>query len=387
MPDDSSVKERAGLYIHIPFCRSKCPYCGFVSLAAPKTELVAAYLDALARQMGMLAAHPWTQTVRFTSLFVGGGTPTTLAAPALAGLIRDALARFPFAQAPEVTVEANPGTVSGEDLAALRDAGVNRLSLGVQSLADLRLAAIGRGHTAAEAREAVRLARSADFPRLSLDLIYGLPGQNAAELAETLAAAVRLAPDHISLYELTIEDDTPFARRHAAGELMLPDEDELVRMEEDSVRFLEGAGFRRYEISNFAQPGAECRHNVNYWENGAYVGLGASAVSCFGGLRVKNVAAPEEFIRLLAADRHPFAEAEALSLEASFRESVMLGMRMIAGVSLPRLKARYGLAPLEYYGETLAGLLDNGLVAIAGDRLRLTPRGLPVANQVLARLV
>jgi oxygen-independent coproporphyrinogen-3 oxidase len=380
----------AGIYIHIPFCRSKCPYCSFISYPGPGSAKMAAYMTALMEHIGMLAAHPWATATHFTTLYIGGGTPTIYGHEELAGLLKTCLARFAFGNGParvEVTMEANPNTVTHEKLRALRHAGVNRLSIGCQSFSDRMLATIGRGHTGADGCAAVRQGRNAGFDNISLDLMYGLPNQTVADWKQTLATAIDLTPEHFSVYELTVEEDTPFADRLRVGDLWLPEEDIVLQMEEITREILASAGYERYEISNYARPGYQCHHNNIYWQNGSYLGLGAGAVSFFDGFRVSNVADYDDYVRLVQDGEYPFRDGECLPLEASFRETVIMGLRRTNGISCRRLEQRFGLTPTAYYGNTLKRLLQEKLIVLRRDRIRLSDRGLLLANQVLAQLV
>lgn len=384
LPDTG--EQSPGLYIHIPFCRSKCAYCSFASypcVGRPPEE----YLNALRQQASVMAAHPWTQNRTFASLFIGGGTPTIYNREVLSELITTCLSLYKFDDKPEVTVETNPNTISFEKLVALKYGGVNRLSIGVQSFSDKVLKAIGRSHSAAEAHNAVRMAREVGFDNINLDFIYGLPGQTLGDWKQSLDMALSYEPEHLALYELMIEDGTPFAERERKGELQRPSEGAVVKMATIAQEKLKKSGYMRYEISNFCKPRKQCAHNVNYWENGSYLGLGAAAVSTLSGLRIKNVADPDMYISLVNEARPPFFDAECLSLEARFRETVIMGLRMLLGVSLDSLQERFGLMPQEYYGEVLDDLLRQELVKIKDNKLRLTQKALPVANQVLAQLV
>ena len=374
-----------GLYIHIPYCRTKCAYCSFTSepWSGPGPG---AYLEALQAEVARLAAG-WAADRVFSTLFIGGGTPTIYDGEALAGLLRECRARLVWIDSPEVSIETNPNTVTAANLLACREAGVNRLSIGVQAFDDRLLAAIGRSHTVAQAVEAVRLARQAGFTNLNLDLIYGLPSQRLAEWRQSLEMAIELAPEHLALYELSVEPGTVFAVRATRGELPLPEEDVVAEMADLGHALLARHGYLRYEISNYARSGFECRHNLNYWHNGPYVGLGAGAVSSFDGLRLKNIEQAARYLERVQAGTAPFQEGEALDLAASFRESVVMGLRMLAGVSLVALRERYGLEPQIYYGATLARLCEQGLLGFDQERLWLTDKALPVANQVLVELV
>lgn len=386
VPDPSTGATAAGIYLHLPFCRSKCHYCGFNSHPAKGHDLDA-YLNALRRTLQKMAAHAWSASHTFDTIFIGGGTPTIYAPAQIAALLQECLALFPIEKAAEISMEANPNTITLEKLKVLKECGINRLSIGVQSFADSRLKAIGRTHNGAEALTSLKLAREAGFTNLNLDLIYGLPGQSIAEFRQTLEIAVALNPEHLALYELTVDDNTRFAELARQGRLHLPDDDALAAMEDLAYGILAEAGYERYEISNFCRPGYACRHNLNYWHNGSYLGLGAGAVSCLDGLRLTNVADPDLFTCLAATDAPVFQEAEALNLEARFRETVIMGLRLIAGISLTELQQRFGLTPQDYYGSRLSRLADLELIEIRDNTLRLTAKGLPIANQILAELV
>lgn len=378
--------ESVGLYLHLPYCRQKCSYCAFNSYASPGAP-PAAYLAALGEQLRLLAAHPWLRERRVATIFIGGGTPTLYDGRSLAALLALCLRLYPLAPEAEISIEANPNSLSLAKLQELREAGVNRLSIGVQSFTPRLLRLLGRVHSRRQAVAAVEWARQAGFANINLDLIYGLPTQTLPEWQESVAAALALAPEHLALYELSLEPGTRLANSVAAGSLAAADEELVADQEELAQAALAGAGYRRYEISNYARPGRECRHNRNYWENGSYLGVGAGAVGCLSGIRIRNVERPEEYIRLSAARRPPYAEAEMLSAAASFRESVIMGLRLLQGVSLAALHQRYGLTPADYYGPILSRLLAQKLLLTSRGRLRLSKRALPVANQVLAELV
>jgi oxygen-independent coproporphyrinogen-3 oxidase len=386
MQTDDLTSATAGLYIHIPFCITKCPYCSFASRPLTDQDLTG-YLEAVLAQARTMGNHPWTQGIRFTSLFVGGGTPTVYPGADLARLIESCLALLPFTATPEISVEANPNTVNREKLQTLRSAGVNRLSIGVQSFSDRLLVAIGRAHTAKEAHTALNLARATGFTNLNLDLIYGLPGQTLSDWQTSLNTAMTIGPEHLSLYELMVETGTRFGDWQEAGKLALPAEDETVAMAEAIPGTLKTGGYDRYEISNYSRPGHQCAHNLIYWRNHSYLGLGAGAVSSFSGLRVKTVADPGLFIKLLRDGLPPFQEGECLPLEAAFRETVIMGLRLVDGLAIRDLENRFGLSPLAYYGPALQKLESLGLLAITAGHLRLTPKGLPIANQALSHLV
>lgn len=382
-----NLAAQAGLYLHIPFCRKKCPYCSFYSFA-PRAVEIRRYLEAVHRQMRQLAAIPEVQDLSFTTVFFGGGTPTSLPVESLAALLADCRHLFTFAgEQPEITIEVNPGTIKAQGLLQLRRAGFNRISLGVQSLDDRELQQLGRIHTAKEALATIQAARRAGFDQLSFDLMYGLPGQSARSWQQTLERALAANPEHLSLYELTVEAGTPFFLQAQQGHWALPAEEEVLTMMNAIESAIRHSPLARYEISNYAVPGRECRHNLNYWHNGLYVGLGPGAVSAFGGQRRAAMADLAAYCQHVAAGQAVWEEVERLDPEAAFRETVIMGLRLITGVSLAELRQRFGIDLPEYYGVTLHRLLAQELVAIREGCLVLTCNGLPLANQVMAELV
>lgn len=381
----SGAASKNGLYIHIPFCRSKCGYCAFNSYPIAAGHDPARYLAALYREVDF-----WSGRARddeFGSIFIGGGTPTILTPHELTGLLAILRKKFAIEEDAEITIETNPNTVNPAKLTELRNCGVNRLSIGIQSFCDRTLHLINRTHTGAEGREAVRLARQAGFANLNLDLIYGLPGQTPATWQATLEEGLSLNPDHLAAYQLSIDPGSGFAEQVAQGKLHLPDEDETASMAEQTLAIITNAGLDRYEISNYARPGHYCRHNLIYWHNGSYLGLGAGAVSNWAGLRLLNVADPTLYAKRLEKGEPPWQEAEALAREPSFRETVIMGLRLIEGLRLTDLQERFGIDPVEYYGDTLHKLVKRGLVQVTADRISLTEAALPFANQVLTELV
>ncbi|MCW5199638.1 radical SAM family heme chaperone HemW [Desulfobulbus sp. F1] len=375
--------DKLGLYVHVPFCLRKCVYCSFYSETGLPPDKGKAYLAAVTRQL-----RQFSSTRPLTSIFFGGGTPTMLPPAALSSLLAECRQHFPCAEEVEISIEVNPATVDFYGLKMLRQAGFNRLSIGVQSLHDQELRRIGRPHSATDAIQTAHLARQAGFANINIDLMYGLPDQTLQTWQDSLAQVLALEPQHLSLYELTLEQNTPFARQYAQGVLLLPDEDTVLRMLEETQRMLRGAGFCRYEISNYALPGFECRHNINYWQNGEYIGLGPGAVSCLGGIRRNAVADVGAFCQLMENGQAVWQDEERLESEAAFRETVIMGLRMTAGVSLPELRRRFGIDAEIYYGTTLVQLIQHGMLEIIADRqLRLTEQGLLLANTAMAELV
>ncbi|MBU0664119.1 MAG: radical SAM family heme chaperone HemW [Proteobacteria bacterium] len=374
----------SSLYIHIPFCLSKCPYCSFVSYPG-MDKLYRRYVAALLREAQWLQQH--TSVPLLSTLFLGGGTPTILAGRELAELVSCCQELFAFCDQAEISIEANPKTIDLEKLSLLRHSGINRLSIGVQSFNDKELQLLGRPHSAEDAAEAVRMARAAGLDNISLDLMYGLPGQDHKSWQQTLEQAISLRPDHLSLYELTVEQGTPYHLQRNQGLLNLPDEEDMVIMDQLTATLCQQGGLAQYEISNYARPGYECRHNINYWQNGPYLALGAGAVGCVDGRRQQKTGDPRRYCEQIESGQSVVQEEECLERTASFRETVIMGLRMSCGVSMTQLQKRYEMAPDDYYGDTLTHLIDQGLVEMTTSHLRLTARGRIFANQVMAELV
>ena len=357
-----------GVYVHIPFCIAKCAYCDFNSYPGCES-LFAPYLRALRTEARLLRQRVERDC---KTLYFGGGTPTVLPNGELAALVIELRGTFAVPPDGEVTVEANPGTVTEEGLRRLRKAGVNRISLGVQSFDDTELRLLGRIHSAADAIRAVRDARAAGFDNLNLDLILGLPGQSMQRWQENVRRALELAPQHLSLYALTIEEGTPLADQVLSGTLPAPDDDLAAEMYEWAAEVLAKAGYEHYEISNWARPGYECRHNLIYWYNRPYIGLGAGAHSWWGGERWHNLARPEEYIAALKGGHLPIAGREAIPRALEMGETMMMGLRLLReGVSFARFARRFGVSPAEAYADALARLIGAGLLECDGKRVRL----------------
>lgn len=363
-----------GLYLHIPFCRSKCAYCDFYSLAWSE-DRADAYCAALAASLR--GAAPRAAGYAADTVYFGGGTPSLLAPKRLARLLETVFDCFSVAHGAEITLEANPESARDADaLRTLRDAGFNRLSLGMQSADDGELREIGRVHTAAQTAEAVEAARRAGFDNLSLDLIYGLPRQTAARWQESLTAAVALAPEHLSCYALKVEPGTPlYARRADAA---LPGDDAQADMYLDAVDFLVGRGYAQYEISNFARPGYESRHNLKYWTLGEYLGFGPGAHSDFGARRFALTRDLDAFL----AGRAAYGEDAEISPRERTAERVMLGLRTARGVSPDELSVPFDAAEAVF-----AECEAHGLAQRRGERRRLTPRGFLVSNEIILRVL
>lgn len=375
------------VYVHIPFCLRKCYYCDFNSYPGFSPSSQEEYLRALEAEMERRGARPEVAGRLVTSVFIGGGTPTVLAGCQLAGILGALHRRLLIHSEAEVTVEANPGTVDYWKLRELRLAGANRLSLGVQCFDDLVLRRIGRIHGVSEAREAVAAAREAGFQNLNLDLIFGLPGQTVASWEETLRQAIDLGPEHIAAYALKVEEGTPFYEAQQRGELDLPGEDAEEKMLDLTVSVLSEAGYSRYEISNYVRPGYESRHNLVYWRNLEYLGLGAGAWSYLSGERFHNVQSPDDYVRAIASGADPQAWGERLDGDQQISETVMMGLRLAQGIDLREFRERFGEGIEDRFAQEIARLVESGLLEQVGARLRLTERGLKLGNLVFREFV
>ncbi|MCL2337648.1 MAG: radical SAM family heme chaperone HemW [Firmicutes bacterium] len=378
-----SLERPSSLYIHVPFCRRKCLYCDFVSYpygAAGELGYLAALEQEMALWAGKAAEERWT----LSTVFIGGGTPTCLSADGLGEIITKAGKYFNLSPDVEFTVEANPGTVERAGLAMLRQLGVNRLSLGAQACDATTLRTLGRIHSHRQTVEAVEQARGAGFANLNLDLICGVPGQTLEQWLSCLAQIISLQPEHISAYGLQLEPGVPLYAMIEAGILRPCDEELQADMYYGAIDALQAAGYRHYEISNFARPGRECRHNLVYWHNGAYLGLGPAAHSRLGMERLANEASLEDYQASLAAGRLPTAWSETLRIRDDMFETVFLGLRMMAGLDLAGFQARFGVALDQVYPGVAARLTENKLLTSQANFLRLTRRGLAVANMVMS---
>lgn len=375
-----------GLYVHVPFCLGKCAYCDFVSYPFVQAE-AGRYLWALRREMELCPATGELPLTAPDTVFIGGGTPTIMPGKCLADLIRDLAARFRWPESAEVTIEANPGTIDRLKLAGLRTAGVNRLSIGMQAAYPQTLATLGRRHTYADVIESVQAARDTGFTNLNLDLIFGVPGQTLDEWRATIALACSLEPEHIAAYSLEIPEGTRLFQLVERSELEpCPEETEL-EMYQLLRQNLARHGYRQYEISNFARPGHKCRHNLRYWHNGNYLGLGPAAHSHFNGHRWSNHSEIERYVTALDAGEFPLAEDEQLDRRTQMAETMFMGLRLKWGVNLLAFRERFGVNTSELYSGEIDRLLRLGLIEIADDHLRLTEVGLPVANIVFAEFL
>lgn len=371
-----------GLYVHVPFCTAKCHYCDFNSYAG-LDRLFGTYVDAVRREIAM---QP--EGLRLRTIFFGGGTPSLIEPADLGRVLDAARERFDLPDGIEITMEANPGTVAEARLAAFRERGVNRISFGVQSFDAGILADLGRIHDPAQAASARMAARSAGFDSVNLDFIYGLPGQTLGQWRDTLARAVELAPEHLSLYSLTVEPGTLFFRRAEQGRLPLPDEDLVADMYELADELLGTAGYEQYEISNWSRgPGHHCEHNLGYWRNLDYLGVGPGAHSWFGGERYVDTRSPIAWAKQIQAGELPIAEREVIPPALQLGETTMLGLRLMEGIDLDELSTRFGIDARARFAAPIAETTQLGLLVVEGARMRLTRRARLLGNEVFGRFL
>jgi oxygen-independent coproporphyrinogen-3 oxidase len=357
------------LYVHIPFCPKICPYCSFYKEASDHNK-TQAFLDSILIELDLRLEQISGRSPE--TIFFGGGTPSALSVKQLAFLLNGLRGRLDLSNLHEWTLEMNPATVSLEKAKMLRYSGINRISMGVQSWNSKILETLGRVHSAEQAKRSFEILREAGFSNLNLDLIFGVPGQSAFEWKETLEKTISLAPEHISAYCLTYEEDTEFFRRFSHGELTQNVEQDATFFE-FTMRILEKAGYRQYEISNYARAGYECLHNLGYWKGEDYIGLGPSAFSTVGARRWKNTPDTSEYIAQIQSDVEPIAFEETLSREIRQAEQIAFGLRTSAGVPESQVAA---------WPEEIASLLSEGYLEKAGNFVRLTTKGRMVADSV-----
>lgn len=391
----NKMEKELELYLHIPFCVRKCAYCDFLSAPADETERQE-YVDALLREIQGYQ-ESYHGPYRVTTVFIGGGTPSLLTADQVTDIFSALHQSFRIAEDAEITIEANPGTVTQEKLRCWKAAGINRLSIGLQSSDNEELKMLGRIHTWEEFLETCTLAREQGFENINIDLISAIPGQTKASWENTLTRVARLNPEHISAYSLIVEEGTPFYERYGepdgerpvSGEKpekapfpSLPDEDTERAIYEMTAKILSEYGYQRYEISNYAKKGYECRHNQGYWERKEYLGIGLGASSLIGGRRFHNTADIRSYIKKVRDKADIKEEVEQLSVEDEIEEFMFLGLRETKGISIIRFEQLYKQSIFDVYGTQLKKLTEGGLVEVEGDYVRLTGRGIDVSNLV-----
>jgi len=370
------------LYIHIPFCKRRCSYCSFVSYAGREVD-IPIYTRALREE---LKAHAVGQ--RVSSVYFGGGTPSLLSVEQLADLMSAIRSNYALDESAEVTIEANPGTVDGEYLSAIRALGINRISLGMQSLDDAELTLLGRIHTAAEAKESFMLARDAGFSNINLDIIYGVPGRTMNQCRDMLKKVINLAPQHLSLYPLTLDGDEPLYRAIECGKVDQLDADATADQYELAEKILKSHGYNHYEISNWSFAGYESRHNMVYWLGGPYLGVGVAAHSYIDGCRYANTPALDSYLAAFCGSKSDIREMEErIGPELELAETVILGLRLTRGIDIGDINSRFNVNLLDKYRDQVEELTALGLVESDVKSISLTPRGRLLGNEVFWRFL
>lgn len=373
----------AGLYLHVPFCHRKCPYCDFYSIE--DASLIPLYVAALLSEIDMKASLPY----HFDTVYLGGGTPSMLSARQIESIIDHLATSFRFSAYPEITLEINPGTTSAEKLADYRRCGVNRLNIGVQSFDDALLTFLGRIHSAADAVTVLKQARNAGFENIGIDLIYGLPGQSMDRWIGDLTTAISFEPQHLSCYMLTIEPGTPMERYREAGEFQPPEESHTIALFDKTHSFLRKNGYIHYEISNYAA--SECyrsRHNMKYWTFSPYAGFGPGAHSFNGrDRRCWNYRSVTDYLKFIALGRLPTADIEKLTMEQQITEAIYLGLRLTEGIRPATVESRFGVDFEKLFGPGIRYLEEEGMAFYTEDRFHLTEKGIHFADGIASMLI
>lgn len=372
----SILMDKVAIYIHIPFCLKKCSYCSFVSYGG-RRDFIPRYIQALKKEISTRVVDNPVATIYF-----GGGTPSLLTVGQIRELLDWLKANFTFDNKIEVSLEANPGTLNKDFLSELREMGINRLSLGAQSFHNDELKMLGRVHCAEDIEAAFHLARNAGFTNINLDLIYGIPGQSLMKWEETLKSAVRLGPEHLSCYLLTLEDDVPLTQSISDGTLPLPDDDVACEQYKLAEAVLSEYDYEHYELSNWAKPGFRCQHNLFYWQLAPYLGFGVAAHSFINGHRRANTGKLDTYLD------NPFSIEEDNELDKTHEvaEATILGLRLTEGIDLKEMDCRFG-DMFSKYKPVFEDTMGLGLLEIAGNRIRLTDQGRFLSNEVFWRLL
>lgn len=371
-----------GIYVHIPFCIRKCQYCDFLSFPADRAGQKS-YIDSLIKEIFL-----WKKTVSAPvadTVFIGGGTPSVLDITELHRLFESLHKAFDIKNNTEFTVECNPGTVTEEKLRLMREAGVNRISLGIQSTFDEELQALGRIHSYREATESYKLARRIGFENINIDLMAAIPKQTVSSYEKSLQRIIALSPEHISSYSLIIEEGTPFFERYEKEPPV--DEDTDRRMYERTKELLDSAGYKRYEISNYAKAGKECRHNLKYWKREEYLGAGLGAASFLNGCRFQNESEMSLYRKCLEEGTIPTTEKEVLSKEEAMAEFMYLGLRCIDGIQIQTFERTFSHNFKNKYGKMVEKMVKEGLLKEENGRIFLTGRGIDLSNRVFAEFI
>ena len=376
---------KLGLYLHFPFCISKCPYCDFNSYQLKEDNQISSYISALYQEINAYSQK--LKKSNITTIYLGGGTPTILSGVQIYNILKFCKEKFTIEKNAEITIEANPGTLDGEKLKLLIESGINRLSLGAQSFNNLFLKKLGRIHNTQDIIDSYSFAREIGFSNINIDIMFALPGQTTEDLQVTLKKAVSLKPDHLSLYNLTIKSETEYYKKYKRGKLKLPTEDEEFDMYNWAINFLEESGFEHYEIANFARPHKRSMHNLIYWQNKPYLGIGAGAYSFIRGYRYMNFKDPVIYIKEVMNGKLPVDNGEKLSLRKRMIETIILSLRTKDGVSYKKFKARFGVNLNDIFPGQIKKLVNLGLLKKDNYRIKLTKKGVFLANTVFREFV
>ena len=378
------MKKDLGLYIHIPFCVKKCEYCDFLSWNAVEEERQQ-YVAALLSEIE--SYREFAKGYRVSTIFIGGGTPSVLLPKQMEDILQKIYEIFELERRAEITIEVNPGTVDEEKLQCYKENGVNRLSMGLQSVKDEKLRLLGRIHTYQEFVESYELARKAGFDNISIDLISSVPGQTLQEWKEELETAAAQNPEHISVYQLIIEEGTPFYEKYAEHPELLPDEETSREIYLWTGKFLKEAGYEQYEISNYAKPGKESRHNLKYWERGDYLGLGLGAASMVRNIRMSNTKDMRTYLERCDKPKTMREDVQFLEEPRQMEEFMFLGLRKTRGVSKKEFKRIFGREMDMVYEKALHKCLENGMLLEHKDRIFLSEEGTLLSNMVLSEFL
>ena len=378
------MKKDLGLYVHIPFCVRKCEYCDFLSWSAGEEEREQ-YVNALLSEIE--SYRDFVKGYRVSTIFVGGGTPSVLRPKQMERILQKIYEEKKKKKRPEITIEVNPGTVDEEKLQCYKANGVNRLSMGLQSVKDEKLRLLGRIHTYQEFAESYELARKVGFDNLSIDLISSVPGQTLQEWKEELETAAAQNPEHISVYQLIIEEGTPFYEKYAEHPELLPDEETSREIYLWTGRFLKEAGYEQYEISNYAKPGKESRHNLKYWERGDYLGLGLGAASMVRNIRMSNTKDMKTYLERCDKPKTMREDVQFLEEPRQMEEFMFLGLRKTRGVSKKEFRRIFGREMDMVYEKALHKCLENGMLLEHKDRIFLSEEGTLLSNMVLSEFL
>lgn len=374
-----------GLYLHLPYCISKCPYCDFNSYQLKEDNQITSYIYALYQEITAYSQKLKKGNIK--TIYLGGGTPTVLSGVQICNILEFCNDKFKVDKDAEVTIEANPGTLDGEKIKLLIESGINRLSLGAQSFSNLFLKKLGRIHNTQEIINSYYLAREAGFNNINMDIMFALPDQTTEDLQTTLKKAVSLKPDHLSLYNLTIKSGTEYYKEYKQGKLKLPTEDEEFDMYNWAINYLEENGFEHYEIANFARPHKRSKHNLIYWQNKPYLGIGAGAYSFIRGYRYMNYNEPARYIKEVMSGKLPIDNGEKLSLRKRMIETIILGLRTKDGINYKKYKTRFKVDINNIFHEQIKKLVNLRLLQKDDGKIKLTRKGIFLADTVFREFV